>query len=326
VPQSLALIAPPSALPAPLRVTVLRLNKCLMPMVVAASLVLLPTSAPPAEAGQARQARAVSTAHKRHVPLAVGKAHGRQREIRPVRSAGRRTSAARISQRREVMSRPAEMRQTDIEAALQRAERKTGLSASLLRRIAERESRLDPFAQSSSSSARGLMQFTRDTWLEVVRDFGPAHGLSTQAAKLTTDRNGNIGARDWGDLQAILKLRDNPRLSAVLAAERLRKARPSLEKVIGRSASPADLYLVHLLGPSGARNFLTALQKTPERSSTAVVGDAAKPNPGMFVREGKPLPVEVVYEEIAEMLEPENTPSRTPKDQAAPPLLIAGVQ
>jgi hypothetical protein len=187
---------------------------------------------------------------------------------------------------------------------LQRAAQATGLGAGVLRRIAERESRLDPTAGNPLSSARGLMQFTRDTWLEVVRDFGPRHGLHQQAQALITDRDGNIGTRNWRELQGILRLREDPHLSAMLAAERLKKVRPALEEAQGQAASPADLYLVHLLGPTGARQFLTAVRDTPSRSSLAVVGNAARPNPGVFERAGRPLPVSKVYKEIADMFQP----------------------
>jgi hypothetical protein len=186
---------------------------------------------------------------------------------------------------------------------LQRAAQTTGFSADVLRRIAQRESRLDPAAANRFSSARGLMQFTRDTWLEVIRDFGPRHGLDRQAKALITDRNGNIGVRNWRELQGILRLRNDPHLAAVLAAERLLKARPALEEVFGRAARPGDLYLVHMLGPTGARQFLAAVRETPSRSSVAVVGSAAKPNPGVFERGGRPLPVSKVYEEVAEMFD-----------------------
>ena len=63
------------------------------------------------------------------------------------------------------------------------------------------------------------MQFTDATWLEAVRDFGPRHGLARHAAPLSTDRrDGTISARDPRHLARILKLRDDPRLSAVMAA------------------------------------------------------------------------------------------------------------
>jgi hypothetical protein len=190
-----------------------------------------------------------------------------------------------------------------VRLALEEAASVTGLSGDVLQRIAERESRLDPTARSRSSSATGLMQFTRDTWLEAVRDFGPRHGLASEAALLDTNRDGDIEARDPRALRRILLLRENARYSAVLAAERLRAARPGLEQMLGRQATPTDLYLVHLLGKTGARRFLAALRDTPRRTSFAVLGDPARANPGVFERNGASLPVVHAYAELGRMFE-----------------------
>lgn len=308
-----------------------------LPAALTASLLLLPFSVLQAEAAQTRQARAGSTAQKVKASPAsattIRRAAAQRRDARAVRPSARRQSTQRIraAQREQQGSLPRSRERTGergrntVEVALQRAERSTGLSAYVLRQIAKRESRLDPLARSPSSSARGLMQFTRDTWLEVIRDFGPQHGLARQAAALVTDRDGNIGARNWRELQAILMLRDNPHLSAILAAERLKKAQPALEEAIGRPAEPADLYLVHLLGPTGARRFLTAVRETPDKSSLVVVGQAAKPNPGVFERRGQVLPVKKIYEEVAEMFEAGlRQPESLPRDSTLP-VLIADV-
>ena len=282
-----------------------RWKRYFLPVALAASILLLPGGAVEAEAAQTRQAHPAPAAQAVQKPQA-------SRASSPTARKGlaqRRSSRDRERQARPT-PRPIEVAKPDLEVingALQRAALATGLNAGVLRRIAERESRLNSAAANPFSSARGLMQFTRDTWLEVVRDFGPRHGLGQQAQALTTDRDGKIGARNWRELQGILSLRDDPHLSAVLAAERLKKARPALEEAQGRTASPADLYLVHLLGPTGARQFLAAVRATPSRSSLAIVGNAAKPNPGVFERSGRPLPVSKVYEEVAEMFEPHTT-------------------
>jgi hypothetical protein len=167
-----------------------------------------------------------------------------------------------------------------VRLALEQAAYATGMDAGMLQRIAERESRLDPTARSRSSSATGLMQFTRDTWLEVVRDFGPRHGLTSEAAALRTDREGQIEARDPGTMRRILLLRENARYSAVLAAERLRAARPGLERTLGREAAPSDLYLVHLLGHTGARRFPRRAAGHPTTVQRRGAGRAGAGEPG----------------------------------------------
>ena len=109
--------------------------------------------------------------------------------------------------------------------------------SALLHAIAWQESRFRHAARNSRSSASGLMQFTSATWLEVVRDHGAKHGLAAEAAALSTDpRTGTISARNHRILARILKLRFNPRLSAIMAAERLAAAEASLEQADRPSA------------------------------------------------------------------------------------------
>jgi hypothetical protein len=191
-------------------------------------------------------------------------------------------------------------------AALAAAARATGADPALLLALAWKESRFDPKARNSGSSARGLMQFTRATWLEVVRDFGPRHGLARHAAALSTNpRDGSITTRDRRLLAEILALRDDPRLSAVMAAERITHERPGLAQALGRPAAAADLYVVHLLGPAGARNFLATLRQAPSRSAAGVVGrDSAGPNGGVFLApgSGRAFSLREVYAAIEDLL------------------------
>jgi hypothetical protein len=173
--------------------------------------------------------------------------------------------------------------------ALRGAARATGADPALLLALAWKESRFDPAARNPLSSARGLMQFTEATWLEMVRDFGPRHGLARHAAQLATDpRTGTVSARDPRRLARILELRGDPRLSALMAAERIAREREGLERALGRAAAPADLYAVHLLGPAGARRFLAELRRAPSRPALEAVGrDGVAANRGVFLARGR---------------------------------------
>jgi len=55
-------------------------------------------------------------------------------------------------------------------SAIKEAAEKTGAGFDYLLRTARRESSLQPAAQASTSSARGLYQFIDSTWLTMVRD------------------------------------------------------------------------------------------------------------------------------------------------------------
>jgi hypothetical protein len=202
-------------------------------------------------------------------------------------------------------------------AALQRAEAVTGADAALLFAIARRESGFDATAQSRSSSARGLMQFTSATWLEVVRDYGSRHGLAHHAAVLASVPRGSVPA-DRRLVAEVLRLRDNPRLASALAAERLEGWRGALEQTLGREASGTDLYLVHLLGPAGARRFLAELARAPGQPAAAVVGTtAAKANRSIFVRDGRALSLLEVYRNLARSLATDAPDSAAVRQPAA---------
>ncbi|RAI60839.1 transglycosylase SLT domain-containing protein [Roseicella frigidaeris] len=188
-------------------------------------------------------------------------------------------------------------------SALGGAVRSTGIEPTLLAALAWQESRFDPQARNGRSTARGLMQFTEGTWLQAVRDHGAQHGLPYEAAMLSTDpASGTISARKPKVQARILALRNNPRYAAALAAARINRAQAALELALMRPVGPADLYLVHLLGPAGAQRFLAALDRTPNRPATEVVGaDSVALNREVFADRGsgKPLTLAEVHAWIA---------------------------
>jgi len=183
----------------------------------------------------------------------------------------------------------------EILSAIRVAQRKVEVDPYLLLAIAWKESSFDPKARNKHSSAQGLLQFTTTTWLTVIRDFGARHGLAHYAKAIAMDRDGRLMVKPPRLRRAILALRDDPRLQAIMTAERLAQERRSLEEHIDRPAGAADLYFVHLLGPTGAKRFLTQLAKAPDSSSIAAVGNVASPNAGLFIKNDRPLSVAEAY-------------------------------
>jgi Transglycosylase SLT domain len=268
-------------------------------VVAVASLLACPWAIPEADAARGADARgaAVGGQHRRGAAAAAvrpGPARAAPPAVRQRQAGSSRRIVATAARKPAAAARPDPANNAGapvspaVSRALDRAARATGADPALLLAMAWKESRFDPAARNPLSSARGLMQFTRATWLEAVRDFGPRHGLAGHAALLSTDpRDGAISARDPRHLARILKLRDDPRLSAVMAAERIAGERGGLERALGRAAAPADLYLVHLLGPAGARRFLAELRRAPSRPALEAVGqDSVGANQGVFVARG----------------------------------------
>src|SRR5919112_239201 len=105
---------------------------------------------------------------------------------------------------------------TVVDAIRQGAER-TGTGFDYLLATAQRESALDPGARARSSSATGLFQFIEQTWLGLVKSDGPRLGLAQQANAIQTRTDGTHAVSDPAARQAILSLRENPKVASVLA-------------------------------------------------------------------------------------------------------------
>ena len=203
----------------------------------------------------------LASAHHSGKPQITTRRHGHAHEQSRTETAPCTPEAA-AGNIDEILAAPPETLRA-VREAVQAAPR---LSPVLLLAIARAESRFAPEAQNRSSSARGLLQFTRDTWLEVMRQFGAQHGFPVYAKAIRKDQTGRLSVDRPATLRAILRLRDDPRLSAVMAVERLMQLCEALERELGRKASAPDLYFLHVLGPTGAARFLAALRSQPQSS------------------------------------------------------------
>ncbi|CCG42027.1 transglycosylase SLT domain-containing protein [Magnetospirillum molischianum] len=158
----------------------------------------------------------------------------------------------------------------------------TGISFDFLLSQAARESGLDPQACNTRSSAAGLFQFTSQTWMDMVRRHGAKHGLETQAAAIVRSPNGRLDIADKTLKAAVLELRKDPELSAMMAAEYARDNSRILERRLGRPATASDLHLAHFLGAGGAVRVIEGMANDPHNSAHSLVPSAARSNPELF--------------------------------------------
>src|SRR5215470_9264450 len=103
--------------------------------------------------------------------------------------------------------------------ALQRAAQATGADFDYMLGIATRESGLKPSAKAGTSSASGLFQFIDQSWLGVVKQFGAKHGLGSFADAITRGADGRFHTATSADRSAILALRNNPTVAALMEGE-----------------------------------------------------------------------------------------------------------
>ncbi|WP_428631787.1 transglycosylase SLT domain-containing protein [Sphingopyxis sp.] len=166
--------------------------------------------------------------------------------------------------------------------AVQSASARTGVDFDYLVDVARVESGYNPTAKASTSSARGLYQFTKQTWLATLDRHGANHGLAWAADAIGRDASGRLTVTDPTLRQQIFDLRDDPAAASNMAAALTGDNRDYLESRIGRSAEPVDLYLAHFLGSGGAAKFLTALDANPDQPGASMMPEAAAANRSVF--------------------------------------------
>lgn len=209
---------------------------------------------------------------------------------------------------------PAARAPGEIRSAIQQASAATGVPFTYLVAQAEQESGFKADARSATSSAAGLYQFTEGTWLRMIRAYGDRHGVGALAQ-----------ATDADSRQRILALRDDPKLSAAMAAEYARGNHAQLTQALGREIGATDLYLAHFLGAGGATRFLSALRTEPGRPAAELLPEAAAANRGVFfAADGRARSVDEIYDRFAAKFDAAAKPAAASTQQAAFDFMVAG--
>lgn len=187
-----------------------------------------------------------------------------------------------------------------IAGAIRQAAKSTGISFEYLLTTARIESNLNPSAQAATSSAKGLYQFIEQTWLGTMKQDGPALGLGQFSDAITRSADGRYDVADPSMRAAIMRLRSDPKASAMLAGAFTRANAAQVGAAIGRQPSDGELYIAHFLGPDGAGKLINAAASHPGASAAAMFPQAAGANPSIFYeRGGSPRSVSAVYAKLA---------------------------
>jgi hypothetical protein len=186
---------------------------------------------------------------------------------------------------------------TQVLAALRQASAETGSDFHYLLGTAMRESSLKNQAQSGTSSACGLFQFTGQTWLGLVKESGAKYGLGSYAEAIEKTADGHFKVADSADRQAILSLRKDPKVAALMAGEFTNRARATLQSALGRGVCDGELYAAHFLGPGAACKLIEMTASTPHASAADAFPQAADANRSVFYRaDGSAKTVREVYD------------------------------
>jgi hypothetical protein len=185
---------------------------------------------------------------------------------------------------------------SDVLAALKQASAATGSDFGYLLSTAMRESNLHSGAKSGTSSASGLFQFVEQTWFGLVKQYGAKHGLGSFAGAITQSGDGHFEADNANDRHAILALRNDPRIAALMAGEYANATRTSLETALGRNVSNGELYAAHFLGPDAACRLIRMSAAQPQSCAATAFPQAAASNRSVFYHaDGSAKSVQEVY-------------------------------
>lgn len=185
---------------------------------------------------------------------------------------------------------------SSVVAALRNAAAATGSDFHYLLGTAMRELSLKPNAQSSASSAAGLFQFIDQTWLGLVKEHGARYGLANYAADISKDADGRYHAAS-GERQAILNLRKDPEVCALMAGEYAKSTQGQMRASLGRDVCGGELYAAHFLGPDAACKLIKLVGSDPSADAAAQFPQAAASNKTVFFHaDGAPKSVREVYD------------------------------
>ncbi len=188
---------------------------------------------------------------------------------------------------------------SQITGAIQKAAQSTGISFEYLLTTARIESNLNPTAQASTSSAKGLYQFIDQTWLGTMKQDGPALGFGRYADAITQNADGRYEVADSAMRNEIMKLRNDPTASAMLAGAFSRNNASQVANAIGRQPTEGELYIAHFLGPDGASKMISAAANRPQANAAALFPAAAAANTSIFYdKSGSPRTVGEVYAKL----------------------------
>ena len=186
-----------------------------------------------------------------------------------------------------------------IAGAIKQAARSTGTSFEYLLATAQIESSLNPLAQAATSSAKGLYQFIDQTWLGTMKRAGPALGLGQYADAIVQGPDGQYSVPDAQARAEILKMRGDPKVSAMMAGAFTQNNATDLAAAINRTPTDGELYIAHFLGSDGAGKLINAVASNPRANAAAMFPTAAAANrPIFYDANGQPRSVSEVYAKL----------------------------
>lgn len=200
---------------------------------------------------------------------------------------------------------------SDVSNALETAAQQTGAGFGYLLRTAMQESSMRPDAQAPTSSATGLFQFIESTWLRTVKTDGARFGLESFANNIEASSSGRYTVSDPQTRADILALRNDPKISALMAGALAEDNATALTNTLGRNPNDGELYIAHFLGARGAGQLIQMAENRPGANAANAFPDPARANKAIFYnRDGIPRSVGEVYRVLVQKHHAAEQPGR----------------
>jgi hypothetical protein len=143
--------------------------------------------------------------------------------------------------------------------AISAASDKVGVPLSTMLAFSDIESSHQAGVGASTSSAKGLYQFTSSTWNGMVTQYGNLYNVST-------------------DPNAIY----DPNANALMGAQFIKNNSDILQKQGIANPTPGQLYIMHFMGQGGGPQLLKAAQTSPDADASTMFPAQAAANPTIF--------------------------------------------
>jgi hypothetical protein len=185
-----------------------------------------------------------------------------------------------------------------IVTAIVKASAATGADFEFLLKTAALESSFNQNIEAKTSSAVGLFQFIEQTWLLMIREVGPEVGLGDLAAAIDVTGKGEFDIADAETEAAILNLRYDLEVSAIMAGAFARRNAEFAARQLGREASGGELYITHFLGATGGVELIRLVAKQPRALARKHFAGAARANRSIFYDGRRPRTVAEVHDKL----------------------------
>jgi hypothetical protein len=160
------------------------------------------------------------------------------------------------------------------------------------------ESRFDDKAINTRSSSCGQLQFTYDTFIEMLKKYGAEGGYENLADKIQVKSNAlpnglvkiSYAVPDKRNEQKIRESCKNENISYFLGKKRIKEIKDRMESRLGREPDEEEIYAGIVFGPAGGAKIVKTREESPHIKVNKVIKSAQMDSNPELLRDDKGQP------------------------------------